>query len=76
MVLYNAFVILFDYCDVVWDPTSSMLSDSIDRLHRRVLTLINDPDLTDRTPQSLVTRRKFHLATQVFKCRNLLSPPY
>ena len=41
--LYQAFVLLaFDYCDVVWAPTTVLLSKPLERLHSRFLQQVPD----------------------------------
>ena len=75
-VLYSAFVMpLFDYCDVVWSPSTAKQTRLIERIHSK---FINRLPLTFRSrfPFTLIEHRKFHTAVQVFKSLHQLSPPY
>ena len=79
-LLYNAYVLpIFDYCDVVWNPTSAKLSSPIDKIHKRALKLMNssnNPFVSPTSTSNLSLRRDFHLLIQVFKCIKGLSPSY
>jgi len=75
-VLYSAFVMpLYDYCDVVWSPTTAKLNSLIERVHSKFL---NKLPLSYRSKFSftLTERRRFHTALQIFKSLYQISPPY
>ena len=73
--LYQAFVLpVFDYCDVVWAPTTVSLSKPLERLHSRFLQQV--PDCNSFVKVTLAERRRFHTAVQVFKVLYQLCPGY
>ena len=75
-VLYSVFVMpLFDYCDVVWSPSTAKQTCLIERIHSK---FINKLPLTHRSkfPFTLTERRRFHTAVQIYKSLHQLSPPY
>ena len=59
-VLYSAFVMpLFDYCDVVWSPSTAKLNCLIERIHSKFIKKL---PLTYRSkfPFTLTERSRFH----------------
>jgi len=75
-LLYSAFVLpLFDYCDVVWCPTTAKLTSMIERVHSK---FVNKLPLSFRSKffYSLTERRRFHTAVQIFKSIHQSSPSY
>ena len=75
-VLYSAFVMpLFDYCDVVWSPSTAKLNYLIERIHSKFIKKL---PLTYRSkfPFTLTERCRFHTAIQIFKSLHQISPPY
>ena len=59
--LYQAFVLpVFDYCDVVWAPTTVSLSKPLERLHSRFIQQV--PDCNSFVKVKLAERRRFHTA--------------
>ena len=75
-VLYSVFMMpLFDYCDVVWSPSTAKQTCLIERIHSK---FINKLPLTHRSkfPFILTERRRFHTAVQIYKSLHQLSPPY
>ena len=72
--LYQAFVLpVFDYCDVVWTPTTVSLSKPLECLHSRFLQV---PDCNSFVKVTLAERCLFHTAVQVFKVLYQLCPGY
>ena len=66
-VLYSVFVMpLFDYCDVVWSPSTAKQTCLIERIYSK---FINKLPLTHRSkfPFTLTERRRFHTAVQIYK---------
>ena len=75
-LLYKALILpIFDYCDIVWSPSTIKLVNSIESLHGLAVKIINHPSSTVNLP-SIRSRREFHLAIQVFRCTQGLSPTY
>ena len=75
-VLYSAFVMpLYDYCDVVWLPTTAKLNCLIERVHSKFLNKL-PPAYRSRFSSTLTERRRFHTAVQIFKSIHQISPPY
>ena len=75
-MLYSAFVMpLFDYCDVVWSPSTAKQTCLIEKVHSK---FINKLPVTyhSKFPFTLTERRRFHTAIQIFKSLSQLSPPY
>ena len=73
-VLYSAFVMpLFDYCDVVWSPTTAKLNCLIETIHSK---FINKLPLTycSKFPFTLTECRRFYTAIQIFKSLHQISP--
>ena len=76
-VVALAFVLpCFDYCDVVWSPYTNELKNSIEKVHRKALKLIQSAEIVATLPPTMAVLREFHLAIQVFRCVNHLSPEY
>lgn len=75
-LLYKAYVVpVFDYCDVVWQPSSVRLVDKLDKLYSRAVKLIGSSTAT-KVPSSPSARRRFHIAVQAYKVLHSLCPPY
>ena len=73
--LYQVFVLpIFDYCDVVWVPTSMTLAKPLERLHSRFLHQV--PVSNSFVKVTLTERRHFHIAVQVFKILHQFCPRY
>ena len=75
-MLYSAFVMpLFDYCDVIWSPSTAKQTCLIEKVHSK---FINKLPVTyhSKFPFTLTERRRFHTAIQIFKSLRQLSPPY
>ena len=71
--LYQAFILLiFDYCDVVWVPTSITLSKPLESLHSRFLHQVSDCNSFVKV--TLTKRCCFHTAVQIFKVLYQLCP--
>ena len=75
-LLYSAFVLpLFDYCDVVWCPTTAKFTALIERTHSKFMKKL--PALyQSKFSFTLVERRKFHTAIQIFKSIHQKLPSY
>ncbi|MCY3928860.1 MAG: reverse transcriptase domain-containing protein [Acidobacteria bacterium] len=75
-VLYSAFVMpLYDYCDVVWSPTTAKLNSLIERVHSKFLNKL-PLSYHSKFSFTLTERRRFHTALQIFKSLYQISPPY
>ena len=73
--LYQAFILpIFDYCDVVWAPTTVLLSKPLEHLHSHFLQGIST--CSPFVKLTLVERHHFHTAVQVFKVVHQLCPLY
>ena len=73
--LYQVFVLpIFDYCDVVWAPTSITLAKPMERLHSRFLQQV--PVSSSFVKVTLTERHRFHIAVQVFKILHQFCPRY
>ena len=73
-LLYSAFVLpLFDYCDVVWCPTTAKLTSMIERVH---LNFVKKLPLSFRSNFSMTERCRFYTAVQIFKSLHQSSPSY
>ena len=74
-MLYKVYIFpIFDYCDIVWRPTSTRLGNILDRLHKRASNLFFTS--ADNSPPTLTDRYKFHMAIQTYKILNNLCPSY
>ena len=66
-VLYSAFVMpLFDYCDVVWCPTTAKLTSLVEKVHSKFLRKLPS-SIGSKINPTLTERRRFHTAVQVFR---------
>ena len=75
-LLYSAFVLpLFDYCDVVWCPTTAKLTSLIERVHSKFVNRLPLP-FRSKFSYSLIERRRFHTSIQIFKSIHQSSPSY
>ena len=81
-VLYSAFVMpLFDYCDVVWCPTTAKLTSLVERAHSKFLHKLPS-SVGSKINSTLTERCRFHTAVQVFRSLystqtlSFLSPQY
>ena len=73
--LYCGYVLpIFDYCDTVWSPSTTVLSKSLERIHSRFVNSLSRADTFVRL--TLAERRQFHTAVAVFKSINKLGPVY
>ena len=74
-LLYQAHVLpIIDYCDVVWVPTNVGHLKRLERLHSRFSSY--DSARSSAFNLTLVERRRFHIAIQVYKILKRLSPSY
>ena len=75
-LLYSAFVLpLFDYCDVVWCPTTAKLTSMVERVHSKFVSKL-PLSFRSKFLFSLIERRRFHTAVQIFKSIHQSSPSY
>ena len=74
-LLYQAHVLpIIDYCDVVWVPINVGHLKRLERLHSRFSSY--DSARSSAFNLTLVERRRFHIAIQVYKILKRLSPSY
>ena len=69
------FTVKADYCDVIWSPTTAKLNSLIERVHSKFLNKL-PPAYHSRFSFTLIERRRFHTAVQIFKSIHQISPPY
>ena len=75
-VLYSAFVMpLYDYCDVVWSPTTARLNCLIERVHSKFVKKLLLP-YHSRLFFTLTERHRYHTALQVFRSLHQIYSPY
>ena len=75
-VLYSAFVMpLFDYCDVIWSPSTAKQTCLVERIHSKFVRRLPS-SYHPKFPFTLTERRRFHTAIQIFKSLRRISPPY
>ena len=75
-LLYSTFVLpLFDYCDVVWTPTTAKLTAMLERVHSKFVNRL-PPSFRPKFTYTLTERRRFHKAIQIFKSLHCISPTY
>ena len=73
-VLYSAFVMpLFDYCDVIWTPSMAKQTCLIERVHSKFVHKLPS-SYHFKFPFTLIERRWFHTAIQIFKSLHWISP--
>ena len=66
---------LFDYCDVVWTPTTAKLTAMLERVHSKFVNRLA-LSFHSKFSYTLTERRRFHKAIQVFKSLHFISPTY
>ena len=72
-MLYQVYILpILDFCDVVWLPSNSTTTCHLERLHSSSLPSSD----TFNLQFSLTKRCTFHIAVQVYKIVNKISPPY
>ena len=73
-LLYQVHILpLFDYCDVVWAPTTVHQTRCLERFHSKYISTCVDSSISR---YSLTERRKFHTAIQIFKILHKSAPTY
>ena len=73
--LYCGYILpIFDYCDTVWNPPTAVLSRSLEKIHSHFVGSLSRID--NFVKLTLVERRRFHTAVQVFKSIHRLGPVY
>ena len=78
MVRFHQLIIFsscFDYCDVVWCPTTAKLTSLIERVHSKLVNRLSLP-FRSKFSYSLIERRRFHTSIQIFKSIHQSSPSY
>ena len=72
-LLYSTFVLpLFDYCDVVWNPTTAKLTAMLERVHSKFVNRL-PPSFHPKFSYTLTERQRFYKAIQVFKSLHFLT---
>ena len=67
---------ILDYCDVVWSPCSALYTRRLERVHTKfVSSLPASTFIVFDLKLSLIERRTYHTAVQVFKILHELAPP-
>ena len=75
-MLYSAFVLpLYDYCDVVWSPTTARLNRLVERVYSKFIKRL-PLSYHLRLSFTLTERHRYHTALQVFKSLCQIYPPY
>ena len=75
-MFYQAYIVpILDYCDTVWFPSNSTDTRHHERHHSRFTASIPSSDCFN-LHSSLSERRVYHMALQVFKIVNNISPSY
>jgi len=75
-LLYTAFVLpVFDYCNVVWCPTTAKFTSMTKRIHSKFIKKL-PPSCASKLSFTLTEHRHYHTAIQVFKSVNNCSPSY
>ena len=75
-VLYSAFVMpLFDYCDVIWTPSTAKQTCMIERIHSKFMHKLLS-SFSSKFQFTLTERHRFHTAIQILKSLHRISPPY
>ena len=77
-LLYQAYIMpILDYCDVVWSPCSALYTRRLERVHTKFVSSLPASTFTVFDLKlSLIERRTYHTAVQVFKILHELTPPY
>jgi len=77
-LLYQAYIMpILDYCDVVWSPCSALYTRRLERIHSKfVSSLPASTSALFDLRLSLIERRTYHTAVQVYKILHELTPPY
>ena len=76
-LLYQAFVLpIFDYCDVVWSPSSAQCIRKLERVHSKFISSLPSSMGGSDINVTLAERRTYHAALQVFKILHNISPTY
>ena len=72
-ILYQAHILpMIYYCDVVWVPTNSCHLKRLERVHSRFVSSKNCPVFK----LTLIERRRFHTAIEIYKILIGRSPSY
>ena len=66
---------LFDYCDVIWTPSTAKQTCMIERIHSKFMHKLPS-SFSSKFQFTLTERRRFHTAIQIFKSLHRISPPY
>jgi len=75
-LLYQAYIVpIIDYCDTVWSLSNSTDTGRLERLHSKFTSSIQSSD-SFNLRSTLSERRVYHMALQVFKIVNNISPSY
>ena len=66
---------IFDYCDVVWTPSTAKQTCMIERVHSKFVRKLPS-SYHSKFPFKLTERRRFHTAAQIFKSLRRISQAY
>lgn len=76
-LLYQSFVVpIFDYCDIVWSPSSRVKAEQLERLHRRATRLIPAKKRGFSLHHTLADRRVYHMMIATYKIIKNVTPVY
>ena len=66
---------MFDYCDVVWCPTTAKLTSMTERVHSKFVKRL-PVSYRPKFSFTLMERCRFHTAIQIFRSIHQKSPSY
>ena len=73
-LLYQGYILpVFDYCDVVWAPTTAKQTRRLERFHSKYTSFCTDSFISR---YSLTERRQYHTILQLYKILHKMTPVY
>ena len=73
-LLYQGYILpIFDYCDVVWVPTTAKQTRRLERFHSKYTTFCTDLSISK---YSLTEQRQYHTILQLYKILHKVAPVY
>ena len=73
-LLYLGYILpIFDYCDVVWAPTTAKQTRRLERFHFKYTTFCTDLSISK---YSLTERCQYHTILQLYKILHKMAPAY
>ena len=73
-LLYQGYILpVFDYCDVVWAPTTAKQTSQLERFHSKYTSFCTDSFISR---YSLTERRQYHTILQIYKILHKMTPVY